>query len=244
MIDIHCHILPGVDDGAQSWEMAVEMCRLAAEDGVTDVVATPHANDEYAYDRLRLRELLQQLQSRAGGVPRLRLGCDFHLSYENVQSALARPEGFSIEGTRYLLVEFSDFAMPARFADALEKLRQAGLTPILTHPERHPVLQRKPEEVLSLAETGCVVQVTANSLTGFWGEPARKAAVWLLEREAVHVLASDGHDPKHRPPLLSPGRKAVEELCGPQVAQALVEENPRAILAGQPLPKLPARAVH
>lgn len=242
MIDIHCHILPGVDDGAQSWELAAEMCRLAAEDGVTDVVATPHANEEYAYDRSRLRQLLRQLQSRAGA-PRLRLGCDFHLSYENVRNALARPEEFSIEGTRYLLVEFSDFAMPARFAEALEKLRQAGLTPILTHPERHPVLQRKPEEVLSLVETGCVVQVTANSLTGFWGAMAQKAALWLLEREAVHVLASDGHDPKHRPPLLSPGRKAVEELCGPQVAQALVEENPRAILAGQPLPKLPARAV-
>ncbi|MGH9670030.1 MAG: tyrosine-protein phosphatase [Terriglobales bacterium] len=242
MIDIHCHILPGVDDGAQSWEMAAEMCRMAAQDGVTDLVATPHANEEFAYDRPRLRELLKRLESLSGGKPRLRLGCDFHLSYENIQSALARPQEFSIEGTRYLLVEFSDFAMPARFADALEKLRQTGLTPILTHPERHPALQRKPDEVLPLVEAGCVVQVTANSLTGFWGEAARKAAVWLLEREAVHVLASDGHDPKHRPPLLSPGRTAVEELCGAKVAQALVDENPRAILAGQPLPKLPARA--
>ncbi|MGH9649194.1 MAG: CpsB/CapC family capsule biosynthesis tyrosine phosphatase, partial [Terriglobales bacterium] len=143
MIDIHCHILPGVDDGAQSWEMAAEMCRMAAQDGVTDLVATPHANEEFAYDRPRLRELLKRLESLSGGKPRLRLGCDFHLSYENIQSALARPQEFSIEGTRYLLVEFSDFAMPARFTDALEKLRQAGLTPILTHPERHPALQRK-----------------------------------------------------------------------------------------------------
>ena len=242
MIDIHCHILPGVDDGAQSWEMAAEMCRMAAKDGVTDLVATPHANEEFAYDRSRLSEMLKRLESLSGGRPRLRLGCDFHLSYENIQSALARPQEFSIEGTRYLLVEFSDFAMPARFADALEKLRQAGLTPILTHPERHPALQRKPDEVLPLVEAGCVVQVTANSLTGFWGEAARKAAAWLLEREAVHVLASDGHDPKHRPPLLSAGRAAVEELCGAQVAEALVEENPRAILAGKALPKLPARA--
>lgn len=242
MIDIHCHILPGVDDGAKSWDMAAEMCRMAAADGVTDLVATPHANEEYAYDRPRLREMLQRLQSLAGGSPRLRLGCDFHLSYENVQCALARPEEFSIEGTRYLLVEFSDFAMPARFADALEKLRQAGLTLILTHPERHPALQRKPEEVLPLVEAGCVVQVTANSLTGFWGEAAQKAALWLLEREAVHVLASDGHDPKHRPPVLSPGREVVKGLYGAAVAQALVEGNPRAILAGLPLPKLPARA--
>jgi protein-tyrosine phosphatase len=243
MIDIHCHILPGVDDGAKSWDMATEMCRMAAADGITELVATPHASEEYAYDRPRLRDRLQQLQSRVGGALRLRLGCDFHLSYENIQNALARPEDFSIEGTRYLLVEFSDFAVPARFADALEKLRQAGLRLILTHPERHPVLQRKPDEVLPLVEAGCLVQVTANSLTGFWGEAAQKTALWLLERGAVHVLASDGHDPKHRPPLLSGGRDAVKGVCGEPVARALVEGNPRAILAGQPLPKLPAREV-
>ena len=205
-------------------------------------MATPHANEEYAYDRERLREMLQRLQSLAGEQPRLRLGCDFHLSYENLQAALARPQQFSIEGTRYLLVEFSDFTMPARFADALEKLRQAGLTPILTHPERHPAVQRKPDEVLPLLEKGCVVQLTANSLTGFWGEAAQKTALWLLERGAAHVLASDGHDPKYRPPLLSPGREAVQKLYVAQLAEVLVEGNPRAILAGQPLPKPPAKA--
>src|SRR5262249_44567331 len=156
------------------------------------------------------------------------LGCDFHLSYENVQAALVHPEEFSIEGTHYLLVEFSDFVIPARFADVLEKLRQAGLTPILTHPERHPALQRQPEDVLPLVDSGCVVQVTANSLTGFWGEAARKAAMWLMERDAVHVLASDAHDPTRRPPQLSAGRRVVEDLYGTQVARALVEENPRA----------------
>lgn len=242
MIDIHCHILPETDDGAKSWDIAQEMCRMAAADGIRQVVATPHANDTYAYDRARHASTLTELQKRAGNGVGLAfsLGCDFHLSYDNIQDALAHRERYVIDGTRYLLVEFSDFAIPPFVQEALMRMLATGLVPVITHPERNSILQRHPEEVLRLADAGCVVQLTANSLTGRWGETARKMSHWLLERDAVHVLASDAHDLKSRPPVLSAGREAVAKLCGQDVAQALVEGNPDAIVANAELPYFPA----
>jgi protein-tyrosine phosphatase len=239
MVDIHCHILPGVDDGAKDWDTAAEMCRIAAADGVTHIVATPHANDEYVYDRDVLRTKLTKLQAIAGEWPILTLGCDFHFSYENVSVALNDAMRFTIGNSQYLLVEFSDFALSLPMRDALVRLRNTGVMPIVTHPERNLLMQHNPDLILKLLELGCLVQVTASSLTGRWGESAQKSAVWLLEHDAVHVLASDGHDPKHRPPVLSPGRAAAAKICGPDVARALVDDNPRAIINGEPIPYRP-----
>jgi protein-tyrosine phosphatase len=239
MVDIHCHILPGVDDGSTSWEVSAEMCRIAAADGITHVVATPHANEQYAYHREKHAARLQELQKLAGECPRLSLGCDFHFSFDNVQDALQAPERYSISGTPYLLVEFSDFGVSRYINDTIYRLRARATVPIVTHPERNRVLQRDPQHVLRFVEQGCVVQVTASSFTGNWGSGARKAAEWLLKHDAIHVLASDAHDTKHRPPILSSGRQAVAKLVGEDVARALVEDNPAAIIAGQALPYLP-----
>jgi len=138
-----------------------------------------------------------------------------------------------------LLVEFSDFALPPFLQDALARLGMAGLRAIITHPERNQLLQREPEQVLKLAQQGCIIQVTGSALTGHWGGKAQRIGRWLLERDAVHVLASDGHDVRHRPPVLSAGREAVAAICGPDVARALVEDNPLAIVRNQPLPYFP-----
>lgn len=242
MIDIHCHLLPGVDDGARDWEVAAEMCRLAAADGITHIVATPHANDDYVYDRDLLRGRLTKLQAIAGEWPILTLGCDFHFSYENVSAALQDATRFTIGNSQYLLVEFSDFALSLPMRDALVRLRNTGVVPIVTHPERNMIMQHNPDLILKLLELGCLVQVTASSLTGRWGEAAQKSAEWLLAHEAVHVLASDAHDPVHRPPVLSAGRAAAAKLCGQDVAQALVDDNPRAILNAEPVPYRPQPA--
>lgn len=239
MVDIHCHILPETDDGAATWETAAEMCREAAQDSITHIVATPHANDRYAYDRPRLQESLKRLQAVSGDWPTFSLGCDFHFSYENVSAALADPAPFVIGESRYLLIEFSDFAISPFVGDALARLGALGLVPIITHPERNAVLQRSPEMVLRLVESGCLVQVTASALTGFWGETARKAAHWLLKHDSVHFLASDAHDATRRQPVLSAGREAAAKLCGHDVAQALVEHNPRAVITDEPPPFYP-----
>jgi len=239
LIDIHCHILPEVDDGPKTWDVSVEMCRMAAADGITHTVATPHSNDRYQYDRASHAERLYRLQELVGDSLTLSLGCDFHLSYDNLQSLLADPERYTISGSRYLLVELSDFSIPVQIGDTFLKLGDVGVTPIITHPERNAILRQTPQRVLEWVELGCVVQVTANALTGYWGKGVERVATWLLEHEAVHVIASDAHDTKHRVPNLSKARQAVAATHGAELAQALVDDNPRAVLAGQPLPYFP-----
>jgi protein-tyrosine phosphatase len=239
VVDIHSHILPEVDDGPKSWDVSVAMCRAAAADGITHMVATPHANDRYPYDRQYLQGLLAHLQQLVGDSPKLSLGCDFHLSYENIQDALAHPTRYVIEGTRYLLVEFSNYGVPEQTTDSFSKLGDCGITPIITHPERNPILRESLSRVVEWAEQGCVIQMTGSALTGFWGERVRQAATWLLERQAVHVLATDAHDLEKRVPVLSTSRDAAAEVCGEEIAEALVEANPRAIISNQPLPYFP-----
>jgi protein-tyrosine phosphatase len=239
VVDIHSHILPEVDDGPKSWDVSVAMCRAAAADGITHQVATPHANDRYHYDREYLQGLVAHLQQLVGDAPKLSLGCDFHLSYENIQDALAHPTRYVIDGTRYLLVEFSNYSVPQQTTDSFLKLGDCGITVIITHPERNPILRESLQRVVEWAEQGCVIQMTGSALTGFWGERTRRAAQWLLERQAVHVLATDAHDLEKRVPILSTSRDAAAEISGQEVAEALVELNPRAIITNQPLPYFP-----
>jgi protein-tyrosine phosphatase len=243
VIDIHSHILPEVDDGPRTWDACIAMCRAAAADGITHMVATPHANDRYRYDREHLERLVAHLQQLVGDAPQISLGCDFHLSYDNLQDALASPTRYVIAGTRYLLVEFSNYSIPRRIMDSFLKLGDCGLTPIVTHPERNPILREDLPRVAEWAGQGCVIQMTGSALTGLWGERTRQAAQWLLQHQAAHVLASDAHDLENRPPVLSAARDAAAEICGEEVAEVLVEANPHAIITNQPLPYFPEPAL-
>lgn len=235
MIDIHCHILPEVDDGPKSWEVAETMCRMASADGIEHIVATPHANHRYFYDRSYLGELIHSLAERIGGRPRLSLGCDFRLSEENMQSAMRAPAKFAIGDTRYLLVEFSPTSIPPSIDDWFRRMHDAGMRSIITHPERHPLLQKDPGRIFRWLELGASIQLTASSLTGDWGKAAQHASEWLLKENAVAFLATDAHDPQRRPPILSKARELVSEQFGGEFAEALVETNPRAVLQNQPL---------
>jgi len=215
------------------------MCRMAAADGITHQVATPHANDRYHYDRAYLQGLVAHLRGLIGDLLALSLGCDFHLSYDNLQDVLANPSRYAIEGTNYMLVELSNYSVPPQTTDCFLKLGDLGITAIITHPERNPILRENPQRVLEWAEQGCVIQMTGSALTGFWGERTRRAAHWLLEHDAVHVLATDAHDTEKRIPVLSTAREAAAGIAGDEVAQALVEDNPRAVIRSQPLPYFP-----
>jgi protein-tyrosine phosphatase len=239
VVDIHSHILPEVDDGSKSWEMSVAMCRMAAADGITYQVATPHANDRYHYDRVYLQSLVDHLKSLIGPVPEISLGCDFHLSYDNLQAVLVDPAKYAIGNTHYMLVELSNYSVPQQTTDCFTQLGDRGITAVITHPERNPILRENLQRVVEWAEQGCVIQVTGSALTGFWGERTRKAALWLLEQNAVHVLATDAHDTEKRVPILSAARDAAAEICGDDVAEALVEGNPAAIVQSRPLPYFP-----
>ena len=241
MIDIHCHVLPEVDDGPKSWDVAVEMCRMAAADGITHIVATPHANDRYAYDRAYLLGLLDQLRAKADPALALQfsLGCDFHLSFENLERVLEQPHTYTIGETNYLLVELSNFSVPTRLGDCFFRLGDKGILPILTHPERNPILQQSPQRILEWAEQGCLIQITGSALTGLWGERPEIISRWLLDRAGVHILASDAHDTRRRVPNLSSARAVAEKIVGAEYADALVQGNPGAVVNGAPIPFSP-----
>ena len=239
MIDIHCHILPNVDDGPKSWDISQEMCRMAAADGIEHIVATPHANERYKYDRQQLATDLEHLKGLVGPAPRLSLGCDFHLSYDNLRDVMITPERYTIEGSHYLLVELSNYSIPSQISECFTRMADLGITPVITHPERNPIVQDSQERVLQWVDQGCAVQVTASALTGAWGQKAAQVAEWLFERNAVHVLATDAHDTKRRIPLLSAAREKVAQRYGQDVAKALVDDNPRAVISDQPLPYFP-----
>ena len=236
MIDIHSHILPGLDDGSKSWDMTLQMCRLATEDGITHIVTTPHANDTYAYRRERVRDLVNELSRKVNAELTFTIGCDFHLSYENIEDAIAHPQRYTIAAKSYLLVELSDYGIPPQMDDGLLRLQEAGMIPVITHPERNAILQRTPGRILQWVSTGCLVQVTASAVTGFWGPNATRMAMWSLDQNVVHVLATDAHDDVNRPPILSKARDLISKRFGPEVARALVLDNPAAIVSGRPLP--------
>lgn len=235
MVDIHSHILPMVDDGAKSWDVAVEMVKMAERDGVTHMVATPHANYEYEYHRESHEQLLNELQAKVGSGIQLILGCDFHFSYDNIEDALAHNNRYTIGNTRYILMELSDFSVPPNIPDMIGALTAKGLVPILTHPERNPILQRHPDRVVEWVDMGVLVQITASAFTGRWGKGVQKLAKWYADEGLIHVIASDAHSTNHRSPVLSEARKVVAKAYGDDFATKLVETNPMAIVNNQPL---------
>ena len=239
MIDIHSHILPGLDDGAHSLEESVAMVRMAAAAGTTDMVATPHANLEFHFDPEVVEALIAEVQAAAGNAVKIHYGCDFHLTLENIQDALERPEKYSINHRGYLLVEFSDLMIPKNSGDIFVHMLAAGLRPVVTHPERNHLLQARLESMESWVKMGCLLQVTASSFLGRFGRRARTASRRLMDLGLVQVVASDAHDTRHRAPVLDQAYRHLAHEYGEQTAVALFIENPRAILAGVPIPAGP-----
>ena len=239
MIDLHHHLLPGLDDGAKTIEDSVAMAKLAVADGITHVVCTPHANGQYAYDRAvneaKLAELRARLQQQDVALT-LGLGCDFHLSYDNIQDAKDHPSRYAINGQSYLLVEIPDYGLPRGLTEIFYELQLAGLTPILTHPERNPTLQADMSRLEEWMRGGVLIQVTGDSVRGSMGRQAEKMAHQLLARRWVHFLATDAHNTGSRPPRLSEARGIVAKKYSAEYATFLCETNPRAVFEGKPLP--------
>jgi len=242
MIDIHCHPLWETDDGARDFETSVAMCQMAAADGVTHLVATPHCNYTYPYDAQANRAKIEKLQRAVGDAPKLLLGCDFHLSYDNIQRCVVEPQSYTINGSSYLLVEFPDHFLPDQLDRVFYEIQVAGLHPIITHPERNPVFQRKHDLLRHWVSRDCLVQVTAQSLLGGFGSRARHYAEKWLGQNLVNFFASDAHDTRNRPPLLSACYSKVVELKGPETADLLLKKNPEAVIQGKSLPPQPLPA--
>ncbi len=219
--------------------MACAMAEMAIADGITHVIATPHASQEYAFIPKLVRARRDELQARFEGRLALATGCDFHLSFENLQSIRLDPTRYTLHQKSYLLVEFADYAIPPSLDQALHELQLAGLQPIITHPERNPLIRAKSERLFRWLRQGCYVQVTAQSLLGRFGKSAQMKAEEWLDVGAVHFLASDAHNITSRPLQLKETFDQVAGSRGEETARFLLEENPRAVFEGKPLPWVP-----
>jgi protein-tyrosine phosphatase len=232
MIDIHCHILWDIDDGPADFDGSMAMARLAAAAGTRQLVATPHIHDAQQSPEIiaeKVAHLNQALQ--AEGVD-LEILCGGDNLYNLGAENLAR---FSINGTHYTLVEFPHTHLPAYAGDAIFEALHHGLVPIITHPERNPSIVKDPKLIFEMVESGALVQLTAESLTGGFGPAAKACSRYLLKKKMVHFLASDGHSAKHRPPILSAGVKAAAKIVGKDAARKLVFDNPGKIVRGHDL---------
>jgi protein-tyrosine phosphatase len=237
MVDIHSHILWGLDDGAASLDVSLAMIRLAAGTGTTDIVATPHANNEYEYDPDKVREKIKELQMHCGAVPKIHAGCDFHLSFGNIENALQNPRRYTVNARAYLMVELPEHIMPPNLGRAFEHMMAVGITPVITHPERNRVLWTEERQLNAWLEHGCQAQVTAQSLEGHFGRKAKEIAWKLIRDGRARFVASDGHDTERRPPRLDRAFALVSEKHGEAAANRLFIENPRHILEGSQMPE-------
>jgi len=232
MIDIHSHILWGLDDGVQSLGESLAVLRDALAAGTTDIVATPHSNDQFPFDPGLIDARITELRAQPDPIPQLHRGCDFHLSAPNIESALRNPTKYTVDGKRYLLVEFPDLFVSPAMDGIMAQLAARGMTPVITHPERNPALQANTARVRKWADSGWLIQITALSLLGRFGPVAMKVAWELIETGIAHIVASDAHGPEDRHARLDEAHAAIATRCGEGCAELLLVTNPAAVIGG------------
>ena len=242
MIDIHSHILPGVDDGAMNIEESLEMASMAAESGVDYIVATPHCNIPGVYDNYlgpSMKESLVKLRRAVNecDIPiRVVAGMEIFVTPE-LPDLFRKKKLLTLNGTRYFLTEF-DFSEDMQECDkVLKECKSLGFIPVIAHPERYYFIQEYPEYVFEWLKQGYGIQVNKGSILGRFGRAARRTADILLEQGMISCVASDAHSSYQRTPFMGEIYDYLMEEYGPAYTQVLLENNPKRILAGKELVK-------
>jgi protein-tyrosine phosphatase len=235
VIDLHAHILPGLDHGAADWEESIAMARIAVADGIATLAATPHVSESFPNPPERILAAVEEFRRRLAGAGvglEVVAGGDYH-----VRTDFAPGNVVTLGGNgRYFLLEFPYHVLPPRADAFVAGLVARGLVPIVTHPERTVSLQGDWRRLGPLVGAGALVQVTAGSLLGEFGPAASAAAARFLRQGWVHLLASDAHWEDERAPRLTEAVRAAARIVGERQARALVEDHPRAVLRGAALP--------
>jgi len=236
-IDLHSHVLPGLDDGAESLDVSVAICDAAVADGTTIIAATPHVRWDYPTTAAQMRRALARLKRAVKTLP-IDVLPGGEIALEQLETPVEKLREFGLAGNPdYLLVETPYFDWPASLIPHLARLRKLGIRPVLAHPERNRVAQGSPGLVAQAVEAGALVQVTAASLDGRTGRSAQSAARDLLREELVHLVASDAHHPDVR----AVGLSSVAAVAGEELATWLTHDVPLAIVRGTPFPPRPVR---
>jgi len=239
MVDLHCHILPGLDDGPANMEESMAMAESAVADGITHVVATPHSSNEYFFGFAHVRQLRDELQAKIGDRLKIATGCDFHLNPENLESLRKDARQYCINQRDFLLVEFNEFSIPPAMDQTLHVIQLAGVQPVITHPERNGILRSRPERLKKWVRQGCFAQVTGGALTGGFGAGSQQDALRWIGEGLIHFVASDAHNTRTRPLRLQPAYNVVLDQFGEEKARALFHDNPLAAFEGRQLPHVP-----
>lgn len=233
MIDLHCHLLPGIDDGPKDAETTLAMAALACQDGIRTVAVTHHYTEDQPIqdylDQIHQAMHLLQVHLRQKDLPLQAVAGAEVLLSPFLSSIKALPQ-LCIHNSRYLLVELPMAEIPRYTEDALYTLRIKGIVPILAHPERNWAILQNPNRILPLLELGILSQINGGSVTGRFGKRVQRCAKTLLKHRMAHLLASDGHSLRSRPPVLSEARGVLTRWLGPEAAQAMTETVPGAIL--------------
>lgn len=236
MIDIHNHIIPRLDDGPSTLEESLEMARIAVNDGIKTIVATPHNNGLYQNGVEKITKEVEQfnLSLKQEGIPlKVLPGADIHIEFSLLKDIKEKKAMTVNNNMRYIMLELPTFGMPQHLSEFIWELRVSGITPIFTHPERNETIQAGINILYDFIMQGGHSQITAMSLTGEFGKKAQKCAVSLLRYNLAHVIATDAHSVKRRPPVLSAGLKIAAKTVGHEHALRMVNEIPDKIIKGE-----------
>jgi protein-tyrosine phosphatase len=243
MIDMHSHILPGLDDGADNWEQALAMARVAVNDGITEMVCTPHwVLGKYDNGKETILERFREFEAQlaAKQIPlKIHSGAELRID-ASIPARLLSGELLTLNnGSGYVLLELPDETLPDNLPEFFWNLQINGFRPILSHVERNPLLRDHPHHLFTWVENGILTQVTAVSLIEGFSEEIREFARFLVEHRLVQMLVTDTHSLRMRKPQLSGAYRVVEEIAGPEAAARMVCDTPRHILRGEPVPAIP-----
>jgi protein-tyrosine phosphatase len=241
MVDIHCHILPETDDGSVSLEESAEMCRMAAEDGIKIIVATPHMFDgvHKTPDREVILQKIDSVMEACGGCVEIVPGGEVRYSHEIFDESRNPQSRIRLNGSSYMLLEFPFQMVPPNIEMTIFQLLNDGITPVIAHPERNKRIQRSPEILATIIERGAFSQIDAGSLTGSFGAESLNSARKILQSGMAHFIATDAHHAGRRRPNLTEAVRIAAEIVGTDAARAMVEANPAALIQDKGIPFQP-----
>jgi protein-tyrosine phosphatase len=237
MIDLHSHILPGIDDGAKDWDESLWMLSLAAEDGITDILATPHqhADGPYSNPNDKVQALVAELQKRAANAG---ININVHMGGEvlispDIVERVATGKASTFGQGRYILLELPANEVPNYTRQVIYDLQLQGIVPVLAHVERNAGLVQAPEMLAEFVEAGALAQITANSISQHGLTEILNMVAFCFTHNLVHLLASDAHSPMKRPPIIGHYAKRLAQVLDTEHVQALTKNTPAALLQGK-----------